>query len=131
VTWPRKRPRLRGCSCCATSPTGAACAAGWSTVAKHEAYAILRRRGRAQHTLELDAQPARAGAGPLERLERRELLRLVERLSARQRLALGVHARLLLPRDLRCHRPELHLGLNRHINEGRARLRELTADDDR
>jgi RNA polymerase sigma factor (sigma-70 family) len=101
---------------------------GWLyTVGKHEAYAILRRRRQVDDDADLEQQPRRSAEDPLEQLEHQELLALVECLSAPQRLALGLFARGYSYGQICAATGKTYTWVNRHITEGRARIRDLAA----
>lgn len=100
---------------------------GWLyTVAKHEAYALLRRRRREVAHDELEPDPAAAAAGdPFEQLAQVDLLALIGQLSPQQRLALGLFARGYSYREICAATGKSYTWVNRHITEGRARIRQL------
>ena len=68
---------------------------------------------------------------PLELLSQRELLALIEQLSPAQRVALGLFARGYRYREICALTGKTYTWVNRHINEGRARIRQLADQDDR
>lgn len=108
---------------------------GWLfTVAKHEAYRLLRRRQlavAADHDADKhERRPAPATADPFEALAQADLLALIARLSPHQRLALGLFARGYSYREICAATGKSYTWVNRHISEGRARIRELAREHD-
>jgi RNA polymerase sigma factor (sigma-70 family) len=100
---------------------------GWLiTVAWREALALLRKRGRevcSEGLLEL----AGAGHDPHAKAEARECLELLAELNPNQRLALSLQAVGLGYREIAEVTGKTITWTNRHITEGRARLRKLAA----
>jgi DNA-directed RNA polymerase specialized sigma24 family protein len=100
---------------------------GWLvTVARHEALALLRKRGRevcSEGLLEL----AGAEHDPDTITEARECLALLAELNPNQGLALGLQASGPSYSDIAALTGKTLAWTNRHITEGRARLRKLAS----
>ena len=102
---------------------------GWLvTVAWREALALLRRR---EGETSSNARLALAGYGhdPEAALAARECLQLLTRLGPNQRLALGLQAGGFGYREIAELTGHTYTWTNRHLTEGRARLRQLAAAD--
>jgi RNA polymerase sigma factor (sigma-70 family) len=100
---------------------------GWLiTVARHEALALLRKRGREVCS---EGLPELAGAehDPHANIAARERLELLAELNPNQRLALSLQAVGLGYREIAAVTGKTITWTNRHITEGRARLRKLAA----
>lgn len=103
---------------------------GWLfTVAKHEAYRLLRLRQREQPSDSCQHPPTHA-ADPFRELAQAQLLALIDELPAHQRLALGLFARGYSYSDIRAAPGKTYTWVNRHITEGRMRIRQLARDLD-
>ena len=100
---------------------------GWLlTVARHEAYRLLRLEQREPSLEQLDRRPDHVGGrDPFEQLALAEQLALIAQLPARQRLALGLFARGYSYREICAATGQSYTWVNRHISEGRARVRKL------
>jgi RNA polymerase sigma-70 factor, ECF subfamily len=99
---------------------------GWLvTVAWREALAQLRKRG-AETSAELPLAYACDG-DPEAAYEARERLRLLARLGPNQRIAVGLRAGGFSYDEIAELTGKTYTWTNRHINEGRARLRQLAA----
>ena len=104
---------------------------GWLyTVARHEAYAELRRRRRLV-SLEAAEQASDSGAGdPVwiaeDRAEDARLAALVSQLPGHQRLVLSLQAQGYSYQQICLATGKTYTWVNRHLREGRARLRRLT-----
>jgi RNA polymerase sigma factor (sigma-70 family) len=98
---------------------------GWLvTVARREVLADLRRRRR--ETSSEDALPIDVRTGDSEAaLEARQSLALIARLSPNQRLALSLQAGGFHYQEIAQLTGKTYTWSNRHVTEGRARLREL------
>jgi RNA polymerase sigma factor (sigma-70 family) len=94
------------------------------TVARHEALALLRKR---RHELPVDGGTDRPGNGadPELALAARESLELLAQLSPNQRLALSLRTAGFRYQEIAEVTGKTYTWANRHISEGRARLRRL------
>jgi RNA polymerase sigma factor (sigma-70 family) len=100
---------------------------GWLiTVAWHEALALLRKRGREVCSGALP-ELAVAEHDPQANAEARECLEFLAELNPNQRLALSLRAAGLGYREIAEVTGKTITWTNRHITEGRARLRKLAA----
>jgi DNA-directed RNA polymerase specialized sigma24 family protein len=98
---------------------------GWLiTVARREALVLLRKRGREACSEGL-LEVAGAGHDPHAEAEARECLELLAELNPNQRLALGLQAAGFRYREIAEVTGNTITWTNRHITEGRARLRRL------
>jgi RNA polymerase sigma factor (sigma-70 family) len=105
---------------------------GWLfVVAKHEAYRLLRQHARELADDHPDSRIDHTGSWePFQRLARSEQLALIARLSARQRLALGLYVRGYSYREICGLTGKSYTWVNRHITEARAALRALVGQLD-
>ena len=100
---------------------------GWLyTVAKHEAYAILRRRDREQ-LVEVSEEPYDPALA--EQIDRRELVELLDTaiaqdLTDNQRAALTLWAQGYPYKEIAERLGKTYTWTNRHVNEGLRRLRQ-------
>jgi RNA polymerase sigma factor (sigma-70 family) len=100
---------------------------GWLVVvARNEAFALIRRRGRERYGEPPADQPAESHDPELA-FRAREQLDLLSRLSPNQRLALGLRAAGYRYDEICELTGKTYTWTNRHVSEGRARLRELAA----
>lgn len=97
---------------------------GWLyTVAKHEAFALLRGQRRATPVEEL---PRTASSeGPEAQVEARETLRVVRDLRPQQRVVLLLQAQGYSYKEIVARTGKTYTWVNRHLTEGRQAARRL------
>ena len=97
---------------------------GWLyTVAKHEAFALIRAAAREAPTEELD--PEGSAPTPADVLEARRVLALIDLLKPQQRTVLRLRMAGLSYREICQRTGHTYTWVNRHITEGRQALRRL------
>jgi RNA polymerase sigma factor (sigma-70 family) len=102
---------------------------GWLyTVAKHEAFVLIRAAAREQAVEE--PQPAHSAPAPGDILEARKVLALIDRLKPQQRMVLRLRMAGLTYQEICRQTGHTYTWVNRHITEGRQALRELIEQDD-
>jgi RNA polymerase sigma-70 factor (ECF subfamily) len=98
---------------------------GWLVVvARNELLGLLRQR-RAETPAEPPASAGAPMADPELALERREAVELLNGLGVNQRVALTLRAAGFSYREIAAITGKTHTWTNRHISEGRARVRAL------
>lgn len=101
--------------------------AGWVYVVARRELLRTRRRHKATLDLELVERAPAAAGDQLDALEARDLLELLPRLRAAQRLVLWLQLEGYSYREISALTGKTHTWVNRHISEGRAALRALAA----
>lgn len=102
---------------------------GWLyTVAKHEAFALIRRLNREEPAD--DPQPDRSAPSPAHILETRKALGLIDRLKPQQRTVLRLRMAGLSYKEICQHTGQTYTWVNRHLTEGRHDLRRLIEEDE-
>ncbi len=97
---------------------------GWLyTVAKHEAFALLRGQQRATPVEDMPA--VEAGSGPEDQVEARETLRVVAELRPQQQLVLLLQAQGYSYNEIVDRTGKTYTWVNRHLTEGRQAARRL------
>jgi DNA-directed RNA polymerase specialized sigma24 family protein len=97
---------------------------GWLyTVAKHEAFALIRTAARYQPAEEVE--PDERAPAPARVLDARRTLALLDRLKPQQCLVLRLRMAGLSYREICQCTGHTHTWVNRHITEGRRALRDL------
>jgi DNA-directed RNA polymerase specialized sigma24 family protein len=105
---------------------------GWLYVTGlHEAWRIRRRQQRDDSLFAAPELPDLVGVGrdPVEILRERDQLQLLNQLPPAQRVTLGLFARGYSYREIAQLTGHSYTWVNRHITEGRARIRQLNNDD--
>jgi RNA polymerase sigma factor (sigma-70 family) len=102
---------------------------GWLyTVAKHEAFALIRAANREQPAEEIES--ARTAPPPADILGPRKRLALVDRLKPQQRTVLHLRMAGLSYQEICQHTGQTYTWVNRHLTEGRQALRRLIEEED-
>jgi RNA polymerase sigma factor (sigma-70 family) len=102
---------------------------GWLyTVAKHEAFALIRAAARDQPVEEV--QPDHSAPPPAHILESRRTLALIDQLKPQQRTVLRLRMAGLSYKEISQHTGHTYTWVNRHLTEGRQALRRLVDQDE-
>jgi RNA polymerase sigma factor (sigma-70 family) len=102
---------------------------GWLyTVAKHEAFAMIRATTRERPVDEIE--PGVSAPTPTDILETRRVLALVARLKPQQRTVLRLRMAGLSYQEICRRTGHTYTWVNRHITEGRQVLRRLIEESD-
>jgi RNA polymerase sigma factor (sigma-70 family) len=102
---------------------------GWLyTVAKHEAFRLLRAAKAEQPVDEIWPRPA--APPPEEILETRKVLAPIERLKPQQRTVLRLQIAGLSYKEMSKHTRQSYTWVNRHLTEGKQALRRLIEHED-
>jgi RNA polymerase sigma factor (sigma-70 family) len=102
---------------------------GWLyTVAKHEAFALIRTAARYQPAEQVE--PDERAPAPPRIVEARRKLALLDRLKPQQCLVLRLRMAGLSYREICQCTGRTHTWVNRHVTEGRQALRRLVEEED-
>jgi RNA polymerase sigma factor (sigma-70 family) len=102
---------------------------GWLyTVAKHEAFALIRGATRERPTEELE--PDRTAPPAADILEVRKVLALLDRLKPQQRTVLRLRMAGLSYKEICDLTGHTYTWVNRHVTEGREALRRLIDEEE-